>query len=128
MNVAGIVLSPITAGPKGLFWVFRKIQEEAEREQNDPVRLRGKLMELQRRAAAGEIGDEQYELAEEVLLARLDRIEELAEAARSADRRAASVGTPGVGRRRARRASRRRAPTYPHVPPTSVTDRGGEVR
>lgn len=84
MSVLGKLLLPITLAPRGLLWVFEKVQEEADRELNDPVRLRGELMALQRRAAAGELNDAQYMAQEDRILARLDAIELRQEADRVA--------------------------------------------
>ncbi|MDP4013259.1 MAG: gas vesicle protein GvpG [Candidatus Nanopelagicales bacterium] len=101
----GLLTLPITLPPKGLLWVFEKVQEEAERELNDPVKLRGDLMELQRRAAAGEMSDEAYEKAEAVILDRLDNIE-----ARQQAERAASVAEAPAAAPRHRKAVRKRPP------------------
>jgi len=104
MSMFGTLLSPVTFGPRGLLWVFEKVQEEADRELNDPVRLRGELMALQRRAAAGEINDEQYELQEARILARLDNIEQRQEASRAQATQPAP--SPTRRRRRGRPAKR----------------------
>ncbi len=104
MSMFGTLLSPVTFGPRGLLWVFEKVQEEADRELNDPVRLRGELMALQRRAAAGEINDEQYELQEARILARLDNIEQRQEASRAEATQPAP--SPTRRRRRGRPAKR----------------------
>ena len=84
MSVLGRLLLPITMAPRGLLWVFEKVQQEADRELNDPVRLRGELMTLQRRAASGAITDAQYMAQEDRILARLDSIELRHEAERVA--------------------------------------------
>lgn len=112
MSIFGTLLSPVTFGPRGLLWVFEKVQEEADRELNDPVRLRGELMALQRRAAAGEITDAQYEQQEARILGRLDSIELRQEAGRA---EAGEPAPPSRSRRsrtadrRAKRARRRRS-------------------
>lgn len=98
MSMFGTLLSPVTFGPRGLLWVFEKVHEEADRELNDPVRLRGELMALQRRAAAGEISDDQYEQQEARILTRLDNIEQRQEASRAQ----ATQPTPSPTHRRRR--------------------------
>ncbi|MCH9730892.1 MAG: gas vesicle protein GvpG [Actinomycetia bacterium] len=103
MSLLGIVLTPVTIAPRGLLWVFEKVQEEADRELNDPVRLRGELMTLQRRAASGELTDAQYEEQEELILARLDNIERRHDADP-----AASAEPTGPARRHSARSVRRR--------------------
>lgn len=118
MSLFGNLLAPITLAPRGLMWVFKKVQEEADLELNDPVRLRTELMALQRRVAAAEITEAQYEAQEERILARLDNIELRQEADRAAatdrsagtDRAAAggSAGRPMRGRRHRRRGNRAR--------------------
>ncbi|MGV1005986.1 MAG: gas vesicle protein GvpG [Candidatus Nanopelagicales bacterium] len=110
MNPLGILLSPITLGPRELFWVFEQVQDEADRELNDPVRLRGELMALQRRAAAGELSDAAYEVQEARILARLDAVEERQEAERadSLERQAASSTPRAVSRHGAHGRRRRR--------------------
>lgn len=105
MGLIGNLFSPITLPPRGLLWVFEKVQEEADRELNDPVRLRGELMALQRRAAAGQITDAEYEQQEARILLRLDNIERANEASRAA---AAESSQPAQVSNR-RRPARRRA-------------------
>lgn len=107
MSMFGTLLSPVTFGPRGLLWVFEKVQEEADRELNDPVKLRGDLMALQRRAAAGEITDAQYEEQEARILARLDNIEQRQEASRvQASQASQPAPSAGPRRRRGRPAKR----------------------
>lgn len=107
----GLLTAPITLPPKGLLWVFEKVQEEAERELSDPVKLRGDLMDLQRRAAAGEMTDEAYEKAEAVILDRLDAIEARQQAERAASAAEAPVGETRRRRPRAPRRPARRRPS-----------------
>lgn len=106
MSIFGKLLTPITLAPRGLLWVFEKVQEEADRELNDPVRLRGELMSLQRRAAAGELTDAQYMTQEDRILARLDSIELRQEADRLASAESAEPPTRRRGRTTVRRGSR----------------------
>ena len=59
---------------KGLFGIFRKIQEMAERELSDEGYMRERLMELQLKFELDEISEEEYTRQEKELMARLDSI------------------------------------------------------
>ncbi len=108
MSLLGTLLSPITLAPRGLMWVFEKVQEEADRELNDPVRLRGELMTLQRHAASGALTDAQYEEQEARILDRLDSIELRQDANRGAPAESAGPATRRRGRVAGRRGNRAR--------------------
>lgn len=56
---------------RGVIWIAKQIQKQAERELYDEDGIRGQLMELELRLDLGEITEEEYEAAEEELLARL---------------------------------------------------------
>lgn len=56
---------------KGVIWIAKQIQKQAEREIYDEDRIRGQLMELELRLDLGEITEEEYEAMEEELLAQL---------------------------------------------------------
>ena len=62
---------PVTGPLKGLVWVARKVAEQAEKELYDEGKLRGQLLELELRCELGEISQEEYAAAEEILLERL---------------------------------------------------------
>jgi hypothetical protein len=59
---------------KGLFGIFRKIQEMAERELSDEGYMRERLMELQLKFELDEISEEEYTRQEKAIMARLDSI------------------------------------------------------
>ena len=61
------VLGPI----KGVMWIAEKVVEQADKEVYDEDKLRGLLMELELRFELGEMAEQEYLAAEEVLLERL---------------------------------------------------------
>ncbi len=67
---------PITGPIKGVMWVAEQVAEQAERELYNADRVRGELMELELLYDMGEISEEEYLEAEEVLLERLRLIRE----------------------------------------------------
>lgn len=62
---------PFTAPVKGAVWLAQEIHDVAEREQNDPARLRAELDRLERALDAGEIDEDTFEALEEDLITRL---------------------------------------------------------
>lgn len=64
------VLGPI----KGVYWLAKKVSEQAEGEQLDEDRVRGELLELQVRLELGEVTQEEYNQQEATLLERLQTI------------------------------------------------------
>ena len=69
--IKSLVLLPL-APVEGVLWVANQLQQEAERQLFDPDVIMGDLAELQHALDAGEIGEQEYLNAEEVLLDRLD--------------------------------------------------------
>lgn len=67
---------PVTGPLKGVVWIAEQVAEQAERELYDGEKVRGQLLELELRYDLGEISEEEYLAAEEVLLARLKVIRE----------------------------------------------------
>jgi len=61
------VLGPI----KGVMWIAEKVVEQADKEVYDEDKLRGLLMELELRFELGEMAEQEYLAAEELLLERL---------------------------------------------------------
>ena len=61
------VLGPI----KGVMWIAEKVVEQADKELYDEDKLRGLLMELELRFELGEMAEQEYLAAEELLLERL---------------------------------------------------------
>ena len=56
---------------QGVLWIGQKLAAEAEREIYDAGAIRGRLQELEARYDMGEISEQEYLEAEEILLARL---------------------------------------------------------
>ena len=100
--VTGVLLAPITLPAKGIYYVFDKVVEQADKEFNDPARIRAALINLQHRLDAGLMTLERYEAAEAVLLRRRDAIEERRSAQEESERSTARNTRP-VRRRRRRR-------------------------
>lgn len=66
-----LLTAPISAPVAGALWITSKVTEAAEAEVYDPVRIRATLDELERAVDAGEIDEDTYDAAEELLMARL---------------------------------------------------------
>lgn len=66
-----LLFSPITAPADTALWVAKKVHETAEMELNDPAAIRTALVELEAQLLAGELDDEAYDAAEDILLTRL---------------------------------------------------------
>jgi hypothetical protein len=67
---------PVMGPIKGVVWIAEKVAEEADKKLYDEDTVRGQLMELELRLDLGEITEEEYLEAEEVLLGRLRVIRE----------------------------------------------------
>jgi len=67
---------PVTGPIRGIMWIAQQAAEQAEREIYDPAVVHGQLQELEMRFDIGEISEEDYAEAEEVLLGRLRDIRE----------------------------------------------------
>ncbi len=73
MGIVGTVVTlPILGGPRLVRFVAEVVAGEAQRQLLDEDDIRGKILELQERLEAGEIGEEEYEQLEAVLVERLD--------------------------------------------------------
>lgn len=66
-----LLLAPVTVPAGTGMWVARKVHEAAEKELNDPAAIRQALVDLEAQLLAGEIDDEAYDAAEDILLSRL---------------------------------------------------------
>ena len=75
---------PVMGPIQGVVWIAEKVAEQADKELYDEDKVRGQLMELELHLDLGEIGEEEYLAAEDVLLARLKVIRERQAAAREA--------------------------------------------
>jgi hypothetical protein len=71
MGLFTALLTLPLAPVRGTMWIAEQLQAEAERELDDPVRLRRQLERVQVAYELGEIDLEEYEQAEEQILARL---------------------------------------------------------
>lgn len=69
--LTSLLLAPVTAPPKGVFWVARHLAEKAEAERNSPAALRAALAAAESQLLAGELSEEDYDVIEDDLLARL---------------------------------------------------------
>ncbi|MCJ7620595.1 MAG: gas vesicle protein GvpG [Anaerolineae bacterium] len=69
--LTNLLTFPVLGPVKGVMWVAEKLSEQAEKELYDKDKLRGYLMELELRYDLGEIEEEEYLAAEEILLERL---------------------------------------------------------
>ena len=69
--IFNLLTLPVTGPTKGLAWLAKQIGEQAEKELYGEDALRGKLMELELAADMGEISEEEFLAAEEIVLERL---------------------------------------------------------
>jgi hypothetical protein len=73
--VTGLLTLPL-APVRGTVWVAEQLRAEAERQLDDPDRLRRELENVQDAYELGEIDLAEYEEAEEQILARLVALEQ----------------------------------------------------
>lgn len=72
MGILSAVLTLPVAGPmKGSLWVARQVNQAVEADFNDPASIRRQLEQLETSLLAGELSEEAYDVAELVLLRRL---------------------------------------------------------
>lgn len=76
MGLLGLLTFPVTGPLQGALWVAQKLTEQAEKEFFNEDTVRGQLMELEIRLDLGEVTEEDFNQAEEMLLARLRLIRE----------------------------------------------------
>ena len=69
-----ILTFPVLGVPRMIYWLAKKIAEEAEREELDEGKLQGQLLELQMRYELGEISDEEYSKQEKAILDKLSAV------------------------------------------------------
>lgn len=69
--VKTLLTFPVSGPVKGGLWVAGKIHEAAEQKMNDPAAIRSALQRLEDQLLSGEISEDEYDEAEEVLLRRL---------------------------------------------------------
>ena len=71
-----LLSAPVLGPIRGLVWIAKKLQEQAESELLDEDKVRGGLLELQMRLEIDEITEEEYAEQESVLVGRLNAIRE----------------------------------------------------
>jgi hypothetical protein len=77
MDLLGTLLTFPVSGPlKGVMWLAETLQERAEGEIYNEDAVRGRLMELELKLDMGEIGEDEYQVAEDELVALLVEIRE----------------------------------------------------
>ena len=69
--LTNLLTFPVLGPIKGVIWIAEQVTEQAEKELYDEDKVRGQLMELELRYDLGEVSEEEYLAAEEVLLERL---------------------------------------------------------
>jgi hypothetical protein len=74
--LTNLLTFPVLGPIKGVIWIAEKVDEQVEKELYDEDKVRGQLMEMELRLDLGEINEEEYLEAEEVLLERLKVIRE----------------------------------------------------
>jgi hypothetical protein len=67
---SGLLLLPL-APVQGVVWVAEKIEEQVDRQMNDPTVIRAQIDDLDAAHERGEISDEERDEQQDVLLARL---------------------------------------------------------
>ncbi len=68
-GILGLPLLPL----KGVIWVAEQIQQQAEAQYYDPVRIRAQLEEIEEARRKGTLSEEECEELEDDLLERLQR-------------------------------------------------------
>jgi hypothetical protein len=76
MGLLSALAFPVLGPIQGLMWIAEKVGEQAENTIFNADTVRGQLMELELRYDLGEISEEDFNEAEETLLARLRFIRE----------------------------------------------------
>ncbi|MDA2814912.1 gas vesicle protein GvpG [Nocardiopsis sp. RSe5-2] len=77
MGLLTAVLTAPAAPVRLALWAARTVRDAAEREYYDPDRIMGELRRLSDRLEAGEIGEEEFDRAEDELLDRLEEAQRL---------------------------------------------------
>jgi len=76
LGILDLLTFPVLGAPRMVHWLAKKTAEEAERELLDEDRVRVEILELQTRYDLGEVGEEDYNEQERILLERLNAIRE----------------------------------------------------
>ncbi|MEV0032645.1 gas vesicle protein GvpG [Nocardia sp. NPDC050793] len=70
--ISAIVTLPL-APVRGVIWLGQVIQDEVERQLNDPATIRRELEEIDEAAAVGELSEEEHAQAQQAVLDRMMR-------------------------------------------------------
>jgi hypothetical protein len=70
--VTGLLTLPL-APVRGTVWIAERLLEEAERQLDSPAAIEQRLLEAEEAHERGELTDEEFDLVEEELVARLLR-------------------------------------------------------
>jgi ADP-ribose pyrophosphatase YjhB (NUDIX family) len=70
--ISGLLTLPL-APVRGVAWIGEQVAAEAERETADETRVRRELARLELALELGQIGEDEFEEQEDLLLARLER-------------------------------------------------------
>lgn len=68
--ITGLLTLPL-APVRGVIWVAEKVEQEAQRQYDDPAAIQQQLDELEEQRSAGLIDDEDARAREELLVQRL---------------------------------------------------------
>ncbi|MCP2292629.1 gas vesicle protein GvpG [Nocardia amikacinitolerans] len=70
--ISAIVTLPL-APVRGVIWLGQVIQDEVERQLNDPATIRRELEAIDEAAAAGQLSEEEHRQAQQAVLDRMMR-------------------------------------------------------
>lgn len=70
--LTSLLTLPVSGPIKGALWVMQQVHEAAEAEYYDPAAIKKALVTLEKQLEAGEIDEETFEQAEDLLLDRLE--------------------------------------------------------
>ena len=76
IGLGSILLAPLLWPVQLTTWIARNVKEQAERELYDADRVARQLTELELSYELGEVSEEEYAAAEEVLLERMRMIQQ----------------------------------------------------
>lgn len=70
--IRGLLSLPLNGPAHGTMWLARKIEEAASAEFHDPAAIRRALNDLEIELEAGRISEDDFDIAEEELMRRLE--------------------------------------------------------
>lgn len=74
--ILNTLLAPLIGPMKGIIWVAEQVKDAADAENYDDSKILVELSELELRLDLGQIGHEDFEAQEDVLLQRLQKVRE----------------------------------------------------